>query len=105
MMGIGIRAMIRQAKNNVLVRSRKELAAEIIPKGHVAVYVGESHYKKHRRFVVPISYLEHPLFQELLRKAEDEYGFNHPMGGLTIPCSENTFLTITSHLNLISKCQ
>lgn len=97
---IGIRAMIRQAKYKVLVRTKKEIA-----KGHIAVYVGERYYNKHRKFVVPISYLEHPLFQELLRKAEDEYGFDHPMGGLTIPCSETTFLTIISHLNLISTCQ
>ncbi|CAN4112495.1 unnamed protein product [Withania somnifera] len=100
MMGMSIRSMVRQAKHNVLLRPKKE-----IPKGHIAVYVGERYYKKHRKFVVPISYLEHPLFQELLRKAEDEYGFDHPMGGLTIPCSETTFLTITSHLNLITRCQ
>ncbi|MCE3049262.1 hypothetical protein HAX54_044482 [Datura stramonium] len=104
MMGIGIRAMIRQAKHNVLLRPKKEMSAEV-PKGHIAVYVGERYYKKHRKFVVPISYLEHPLFQELLRKAEDEYGFDHPMGGLTIPCTEIAFLTIISHLNLITTCQ
>ncbi|KAK4340429.1 hypothetical protein RND71_041891 [Anisodus tanguticus] len=103
-MRIDIRAVIRQAKYNVFVRTKKELVGEV-SKGHIAVYVGERHYKKHRKFVVPISYLEHPLFQELLRKAEDEYGFDHPMGGLTIPCSETTFLTITSHLNLITRCQ
>ncbi|OAY37279.1 auxin-induced protein 15A-like [Manihot esculenta] len=60
-----------------------------VPKGHVAVYVGEHQW---RRFVVPISYLSHPLFQDLLNRAEQEFGFNHPMGGLTIPCREDTFL-------------
>uniref|UniRef100_A0A5B6YQB6 Putative auxin-induced protein 15A-like n=1 Tax=Davidia involucrata TaxID=16924 RepID=A0A5B6YQB6_DAVIN len=68
-----------------------------VPKGHFAVYVGES---QKNRFVVPISYLKHPLFQDLLRRAEEESGFDHPMGGLTIPCSEAAFLNIfTSHLN------
>ncbi|KAK5793949.1 hypothetical protein PVK06_035130 [Gossypium arboreum] len=48
-------------------------------------YVGESNKK---RFVIPIAYLNHPLFQDLLNKDEEEFGFNHPMGGLTIPYSE-----------------
>ncbi|KAK9108993.1 hypothetical protein Sjap_017053 [Stephania japonica] len=56
----------------------------IVPKGCVAVYVGESQ----RRFVVPISCLNNPLFQDLLNQAEEEFGFDHPMGGLTIPCDE-----------------
>ncbi|KAL7237442.1 hypothetical protein ACSBR2_003687 [Camellia fascicularis] len=66
------------------------------PKGHFAVYVGE---KEKNRFVIPLSYLKHPLFQDLLRKAEEEYGFDHPMGGLTIPCSEDAFLNVVSHLS------
>lgn len=57
--------------------------------GHVAVYAGEQVEKK--RFVVPISYLNHPLFRDFLRCTEEEFGFNHPMGGLTIPCREETF--------------
>ncbi|PRQ33648.1 putative small auxin-up RNA [Rosa chinensis] len=66
-----------------------------IPKGHLVVYVGESQKK---RFVVPISYLNHPLFQNLLSQAEEEFGYHHPMGGITIPCSQNTFLDVTSRL-------
>ncbi|KAF7841118.1 auxin-induced protein 6B [Senna tora] len=31
--------------------------------------------------------------------AEEEFGFDHPMGGLTIPCREDVFLEITSNLN------
>ncbi|EYU40727.1 hypothetical protein MIMGU_mgv1a023073mg, partial [Erythranthe guttata] len=67
-----------------------------VPKGHLAVYVGESEKK---RFVIPLSYLNHHLFQDLLCRAEEEYGFHHPMGGLTIPCSEDLFVDLTSHLN------
>ncbi|CAN8327618.1 unnamed protein product [Cochlearia groenlandica] len=68
----------------------------LVPKGHLAVYVGERIEKK--RFVVPISYLNHPLFREFLNRAEEEFGFHHPMGGLTIPCREEAFLNlITSH--------
>lgn len=62
-----------------------------VPKGHFAVYVGESQKK---RFTVPVSYLKHPSFQNLLSQAEEEFGFNHPMGGLTIPCSEQVFTDV-----------
>ncbi|KAG5007918.1 hypothetical protein AAZX31_09G200000 [Glycine max] len=68
-----------------------------VPKGHVAVYVvGE--LQKNKRFVVPISYLNHPLFLDLLNRAEEEFGFNHPLGGLTIPCKEDAFINLTSQL-------
>ncbi|KAL6178614.1 hypothetical protein ACLB2K_050132 [Fragaria x ananassa] len=66
-----------------------------IPKGYFAVYVGESQKK---RFVVPISYLNQPLFLDLLSQAEDEFGYHHPMGGITIPCSQDTFIDLTSRL-------
>ncbi|EOA22620.1 hypothetical protein CARUB_v10003289mg, partial [Capsella rubella] len=69
---------------------RSSLAA---PKLFLAVYVGESQKK---RFVVPISYLSQPTFQALLSKSEEEFGFDHPMAGLTIPCPEDTFITVTS---------
>ncbi|CAN1785232.1 Indole-3-acetic acid-induced protein ARG7 [Linum perenne] len=67
-----------------------------VPKGFLAVYVGESQKK---RFVVPLSYLSQPLFQDLLSMAEEEFGFDHPMGGLTIPCSEEIFASVTSSLS------
>ncbi|KAK7345084.1 hypothetical protein VNO77_15491 [Canavalia gladiata] len=65
------------------------------PKGCLAVYVGE----KMKRFVIPVSYLNQPSFQDLLSQAEEEFGYDHPMGGLTIPCSEDVFQHITSRLN------
>ncbi|CAI9104675.1 OLC1v1003398C1 [Oldenlandia corymbosa var. corymbosa] len=69
----------------------------VVPKGHFAVYVGEDK----KRFVLPIAYLNHPTFQDLLRKSEEEFGYHHPMGGLTIPCNEDAFVSImTSRLQL-----
>ncbi|KAJ9704297.1 hypothetical protein PVL29_002725 [Vitis rotundifolia] len=67
-----------------------------VPKGHVPVYVGETQKK---RFVIPISYLKHPSFQNLLSQAEEEFGFDHPLGGLTIPCREEAFIDLTCSLN------
>ncbi|KAK6916592.1 Small auxin-up RNA [Dillenia turbinata] len=69
-----------------------------LPKGHFAIYVGEEEKKK-KKFVVPISYLKQPLFQDLLRKAEEEFGFDHPRSSLTIPCSEEDFIHLASRLN------
>ncbi|KAL4327236.1 hypothetical protein AHAS_Ahas13G0079900 [Arachis hypogaea] len=47
-----------------------------VPKGHLAVYVGE----KQKRFVIPVSYLNQPSIQDLLSQAEEEFGYDHPMG-------------------------
>ena len=66
-----------------------------VPKGYLAVYVGE---RQKKRFVIPIVYLNQPSFQELLSLAEQEFGYDHPMGGLTIPCGEDIFVEITSRL-------
>ncbi|XP_057488681.1 auxin-induced protein 15A-like [Actinidia eriantha] len=74
----------------------KEVSTSIdVPKGYFAVYVGESVKK---RFVVPISYLNQPSFQDLLSEVEEEFGFDHPMGGLTIPCKADIFIDIASRL-------
>ena len=67
------------------------LPPDDVPKGHFAVYVGENR----SRYIVPISWLAHPEFQSLLQRAEEEYGFNHDMG-LTIPCEEVVFRSLTA---------
>ena len=83
---MGIRIPRITSVKDILQRSSslKKFAISTIPdvpKGCLAVYVGESQ----RRYVVPISYLNEPIFQDLLSKAEEEFGFDHPKGGLTIP--------------------
>ncbi|WMV54287.1 hypothetical protein MTR67_047672 [Solanum verrucosum] len=42
------------------------------------------------RFVVPTSYLKNPLFQNMLDKAAEEYGF-HNRNRILLPCDESTF--------------
>ncbi|CAN6555306.1 unnamed protein product [Malus baccata var. baccata] len=83
------RSLVRSLSNS------KQTASKTldIPKGYFAVYVGE---RQKKRFVIPISYLNDPLFQNLLSQAEEEFGYDHPMGGITIPCSEDTFHHLTS---------
>ncbi|KAJ8763388.1 hypothetical protein K2173_002271 [Erythroxylum novogranatense] len=94
-MGIRLPSMIVDAKRAL---KRNSLAGKesAVPKGHVAVYVGE---RQKKRFVVPVSYINHPSFMHLLNRAEEEFGFNHPMGGLTIPCEEDAFIDLTSRLH------
>ncbi|KAK2381584.1 auxin-induced protein 15A [Trifolium repens] len=77
-----------------IIRS-KASSSKGVPKGYLVVYVGE----KMKRFVIPVSYLNQISFQDLLSQSEEQFGYDHPMGGITIPCSEDVFLEITSSLD------
>ncbi|XP_031475396.1 auxin-induced protein 15A-like [Nymphaea colorata] len=94
-MGIRLPQLVlaKKAIQRTLSSSRSSVAADT-PKGHFAVYVGESR----RRFVVPTSYLKNPIFLELLEKAEEEFGYNSSMG-LTIPCDEDAFMALIEQLS------
>lgn len=94
-MAIRLTSLISSGKQFYKLQSFLNRNNSDVPKGRVAVYVGEV---QRRRYVVPLSYLNHPSFQALLRRAEEEFGFDHPMGGLTIPCSENAFVEVTSRM-------
>ncbi|XP_071917267.1 auxin-responsive protein SAUR36-like [Coffea arabica] len=63
-----------------------------IPKGHLAVYVGEDDDET-CRVLVPVIYFNHPLFADLLREAEKVHGFDHP-GGIQIPCQKSEFESV-----------
>ncbi|XP_068645328.1 auxin-induced protein 15A-like [Aristolochia californica] len=95
-MGIRWPGMIqtKQIIQRSLARDRTGPAPSI-KKGYFAVYVGETR----KRFVVPVALLQQPSFQNLLMKAEEEFGFDYQMGGLTIPCKEDVFLELASHFN------
>ncbi|CAN1255386.1 Auxin-induced protein 10A5 [Linum perenne] len=75
--------------------SRQRIGRRSVPKGHIAVYVGEE-LGERKRFVVPISVLNHPSFLELLKLAENEFGYYPPHGALTIPCHENEFVHLVA---------
>ncbi|XP_060176163.1 auxin-responsive protein SAUR22-like [Lycium barbarum] len=95
-MGFRLLPMISSVKQIYKLQSALTRSHSDVPKGHFAVYVGEMEKK---RYVVPITYLNHPSFQNLLRQAEEEFGFHHSMGGLTIPCNVDAFVNVTSQLN------
>ncbi|KAL2346071.1 hypothetical protein Fmac_000071 [Flemingia macrophylla] len=78
-----------------------------VPKGYLPVYVGDKRRRlqKSQKDILQCmlerkrrSFLNEPLFRELLSQAEEEFGYYHAMGGLTIPCKEDVFLDTTSHL-------
>lgn len=59
------------------------------PKGCMGILVGTGR-EEPQRFVVPVGYLNHPLFLSLLKEAEEEYGFEQK-GAITIPCHVEHF--------------
>lgn len=76
---------------------------EAVPKGHLAVYVGQED-GDFRRVLVPVMYFNHPLFGELLREAEEQYGFHHP-GGITIPCRISEFESVQTRIAAVHGCR
>ncbi|XWS70615.1 hypothetical protein CRYUN_Cryun03dG0062100 [Craigia yunnanensis] len=69
--------------------SAREASSNTVPKGYIAVSVGE----EQKRFIIPTEYLSHHAFHILLREAEEEFGFQLT-GVLRIPCQVNIFETI-----------
>ncbi|KAL3743719.1 hypothetical protein ACJRO7_018911 [Eucalyptus globulus] len=72
-------------------------AAKTVPKGHLPVYVGRRS-GEFCRVLVPVVYINHPLFVDLLREAEEELGFSHRGGGITIPCEVSEFERVKSQV-------
>ncbi|KAG5251655.1 auxin-induced protein [Salix suchowensis] len=62
--------------------------ARNVPRGCLAIKVGQG--EEQQRFVVPVIYFNHPLFIQLLKEAEEEYGFDQK-GTITIPCHVDEF--------------
>uniref|UniRef100_A0ACD5Z5U9 Uncharacterized protein n=1 Tax=Avena sativa TaxID=4498 RepID=A0ACD5Z5U9_AVESA len=63
-----------------------------VKKGWLAVRVGDQQQQQQGgRFVIPIVYLYHPLFRQLLEAARDTYGYDSA-GPLRLPCSVDEFL-------------
>ncbi|CAN6238047.1 unnamed protein product [Urochloa humidicola] len=86
--GAQLKKMLRRCSSSLGTSSRRDEAGAPgdVPRGHFAVYVGADR----SRYIVPVVCLDAPEFQELLRKAEEEFGFGHDMG-ITLPCDEATF--------------
>ncbi|CAM6094162.1 unnamed protein product [Calypogeia fissa] len=57
-----------------------------IPQGCLAVYVG----MERRRYVISADFLTHTLFKQLLKRSEEEFGFEYE-GGLNVACNSAFF--------------
>lgn len=66
--------------------SAREASSNVVPKGYLAVSVGE----ELKRYIIPTEYLSHRAFHILLREAEEEFGFQQT-GVLRIPCEVAVF--------------
>ncbi|EEF32049.1 auxin-responsive protein SAUR15 [Ricinus communis] len=73
------------------------LSTSTTPTGFFALYVGE----ERERFVVPTSFLNHPLFKMLLEKSFDELNGFEQKNRLVVPCSVSTFQEV---VNAIGCC-
>ncbi|EYU20635.1 hypothetical protein MIMGU_mgv1a022806mg [Erythranthe guttata] len=63
--------------------------SEIISNDQIQDYCCELY----KRFCIPVSYLYNPLFQTLLEKASEIYGYQ-TNGPLMLPCSVEEFLVL-----------
>jgi SAUR family protein len=79
-------------------RARGSSGSTEVPAGHVAVCAeGE-------RFVVRLAHLGHPAFLELLRQAEEEYGFPPgATGPVAFPCDEDRLRDVVRRVSSSSK--
>ncbi|KAF8022421.1 hypothetical protein BT93_F0064 [Corymbia citriodora subsp. variegata] len=64
----------------------------VVPEGRVPVYVGKDAPCK---FEMEANYLNHPLFENLLRLSEEEFGYSYD-GALRIACEIDLFHSPTS---------
>ncbi|EYU43482.1 hypothetical protein MIMGU_mgv1a018549mg [Erythranthe guttata] len=97
-----MRMQVRQEEEKIKVK-----------KGWVAVQVGlggtikekknqDCYCTEFTRFVIPILYLYNPLFQRLLDKAREVYGYHAPRP-LMLPCSIDDFLHIQTRIETSTK--
>ncbi|CAL1398158.1 unnamed protein product [Linum trigynum] len=65
---------------------RKDEVTEV-KRGHFAVYTTADHDdgRSRRRFVIPLEFLNHTIFRELLRLSEEQLGLPSD-GPITLPC-------------------
>lgn len=77
---------IKFLKRTLSISEREGGSNNVVPKGYLAVCVGE----ELKRFIIPTEYLSHQAFHVLLREAEEEFGFEQA-GVLRIPCEVSVF--------------
>ncbi|XP_048421192.1 auxin-responsive protein SAUR50-like [Pyrus x bretschneideri] len=91
--GTVLRRAIRGHISNAKMWFRRHEEDYCVPKnvqrGHLVVYVGEDC----KRFIIKVTLLSHPLFQQLLDLAEEVFQFAANTK-LWIPCNEYIFIDV-----------
>ncbi|KAK7349394.1 hypothetical protein VNO77_06727 [Canavalia gladiata] len=82
--------------NNPCRYPRKKVVIKDIRKGFLPIKVG--HGEEQHKIMVPVMYLNHPLFSQLLKEAEEEYGFDQ-QGTIIIPCHVEEFRYVQDLIN------
>ncbi|XP_027337360.1 auxin-responsive protein SAUR32-like [Abrus precatorius] len=75
---------------------KKKVIVKDIPKGFLPIKVGQG--EEQHKIMVPVMYLNHPLFSQLLKEAEEEYGFDQ-QGTIIIPCHVEEFRYVQDLIN------
>ena len=104
-----LRRAVRRWRSRTAASSRSGKNGDAtVPAGHVAVCVGGTGGGEGstgpRRFVVRLAHLSHPAFRDLLRQAEEEYGFPAAPGPIALPCDEDHFLDVLHRVSSASPC-
>lgn len=81
------------AKKPCSEEDSRDCVPKDVKQGHFAVIAVDGYHEPTQRFIVPLMFLEHPMFRKLLERAEEEYGFDHD-GAVMVPCRP-------SHLRMI----
>ncbi|KAM0046585.1 putative small auxin-up RNA [Helianthus debilis subsp. tardiflorus] len=85
-------------QSNLSVPTHSPETRVAVPKGKMVVYVGQED-GDYERLLVPVIYINHPLFVQFLRKAEEEYVHDH-RSGITIPCRISEFENVKSTITV-----
>ncbi|KAF8377739.1 hypothetical protein HHK36_031124 [Tetracentron sinense] len=75
-----------------MTMKRRKVSSSIADKGHFVVYAEDG-----MRFMVPLAYLNRPIFIELFRVSEDMFGFPRD-GPITFPCDASFMEYVVSIL-------
>lgn len=75
----------------------------VLPKGFGAIRVGKEE-EELQRFVVPIACLNHSLFMDLLKEAEEEYAYKQE-GAITILCNVGHYLEVRDAIERSITCR
>ncbi|XVF40993.1 hypothetical protein PTKIN_Ptkin01aG0244700 [Pterospermum kingtungense] len=90
---VKLKIVVEKLQKSLLLTNKRSLdfkgweqdhkSSSVIKGGHFAVFAVEN--EKTKRFVVPLSYLNHLVFLRLLEEATEEFGF-FQREALCVPC-------------------